>query len=165
LTFVIGISGFFLVTASLAEAKFLTAEEKEYVSVVAMASLCLEFSEMVTLARAVAIRLQRDRPAISNEAGFNYKEIKRALLSPHVLMIILVEFFNGSNVFGLSIFIPSIVNSLGFSPIKSQLLATGPFVCAFFGKQRTFLSLTPSANNEKFQLSFRYSGITHFVLV
>jgi hypothetical protein len=62
-------------------------------------------------------------------------------------MLILVQFFNGSNVFGLSIFIPSIVNSLGFSPIKSQLLATGPFICAFFGKQRTVYSLATLTNN------------------
>ncbi|EKM76237.1 hypothetical protein AGABI1DRAFT_122806 [Agaricus bisporus var. burnettii JB137-S8] len=110
LTFVVGVSSFFLITPTLAGAKFLTAEEKG----------------------AIASRLQTDRPIILNGSRFTYKEIKRAILSPHVVMSIFIPFFNASNLFGLSISIPSIVNSLGFSPVKSQLLAAGPFICAFF---------------------------------
>ncbi|KAF7760022.1 hypothetical protein Agabi119p4_11717 [Agaricus bisporus var. burnettii] len=110
LTFVVGILSFFLVTPTLARAKFLTAEEKE----------------------AIAIRLQTDRPIILNGSRFTYKDIKCAILSPHVAMATIIPFFNSSTLYGLSTFIPSIVNSLGFSPVKSQLLAAGPFVCAFF---------------------------------
>jgi MFS family permease len=37
----------------------------------------------------------------------------------------------GTNTFGLAYFLPSIVNSLGFSPNKSQLLSVGPFTGGF----------------------------------
>jgi len=46
--------------------------------------------------------------------------------------LILISFFNGTTIYGLAIFLPSIVNSFGFSPIRSQLLSVGPFASAFF---------------------------------
>ncbi|KXN92713.1 hypothetical protein AN958_06991, partial [Leucoagaricus sp. SymC.cos] len=109
ITFLIGFSGYFLIPSTPADARFLTEEEKG----------------------AITARIEQDRPAFLNGGRFHPREVGRALLSPHVVMIILINFFNGTTVFGLAIFLPTIVNSLGFSPIRSQLLSVGPFAAAF----------------------------------
>ncbi|KAF5353280.1 hypothetical protein D9756_008136 [Leucocoprinus leucothites] len=109
LTFLIGFSGYFLIPSTPAEARFLTEEEKE----------------------AVTARIERDRPALLNGGHFHLKEVGRALMSPHVVMLILINFFNGTTIYGLAIFMPTIVNTLGFSPVRSQLLTVGPFAAGF----------------------------------
>ncbi|KAJ3568326.1 hypothetical protein NP233_g5782 [Leucocoprinus birnbaumii] len=109
LTFVVGFSGYFLIPSTPAQAKFLTEEEQ----------------------RTVAARIEKDRPALLNGGHFHMKEVGRALISPHVIMLILINFFNGTTIYGLAIFMPTIVNSLGFSPIRSQLLSVGPFAAGF----------------------------------
>ncbi len=43
----------------------------------------------------------------------------------------MIYFMGGTNLFGLALFLPSIVNQLGNSPNKSQLLSVGPFGAAF----------------------------------
>ncbi|KAL0959957.1 hypothetical protein HGRIS_011621 [Hohenbuehelia grisea] len=40
-------------------------------------------------------------------------------------------FFLGTTLYGLAYFLPSIVNQLGFSPNKTQLLSAGPFAAGF----------------------------------
>ncbi|KAF9445028.1 MFS general substrate transporter [Macrolepiota fuliginosa MF-IS2] len=110
LSVVVGFACFFLIPSTLEDARFLTAEERE----------------------VVLNRLEQDRPAILTSAGFQWKEVAGTLLSPHVLILAMIFFFNGAVLFGLAIFIPSIIKSLGFSPIKSQLLSVGPFATGFF---------------------------------
>ena len=38
-------------------------------------------------------------------------------------------------LYGLALFLPSIVSQLGFSPNKTQLLSVGPFAAGFFGER------------------------------
>ena len=48
-------------------------------------------------------------------------------------MVSIMDFMTGMMGYGLAIFLPSIVNELGFSPNTTQLLSVGPFVAGFFG--------------------------------
>ena len=78
-------------------------------------------------------RLERDRPYISQDR-FNPKQILLAFTSPHVIInAFIMVFMLGVNAYGLAFFAASIVNQLGFSSIRSQLLSVGPFAVSFFG--------------------------------
>ena len=51
-------------------------------------------------------------------------------------------FMAGTMLYGLALFLPSIVNQLGFSSNKSQLLSVGPFAAGFFGEWFPFRNAT-----------------------
>jgi hypothetical protein len=57
----------------------------------------------------------------------------RSASSPHVIMIFIMSFMAGTMLYGLAYFLPSIVDQLGFSANKTQLLSVGPFAVGFFG--------------------------------
>jgi len=78
-------------------------------------------------------RLERDRPSIKPSDKFSGKEILRSIRSPQVIMIFVLAFMNGTCLYGLALFLPSIVRELGFSPNKTQLLSVGPFATGFVG--------------------------------
>jgi hypothetical protein len=79
-------------------------------------------------------RLERDRPSIKPIDTFSLKEVLRSVTSPHVIIVAINFFFAGAMVFGLALFLPSIVSQLGFSPDNTQLLSVGPFAAGFFGE-------------------------------
>lgn len=79
-------------------------------------------------------RLEKDRPFVNPLDEFRIKYIFTALKSPHVILMFIVFFMGGTNLFGLALFAPSIINQLGFSPNHTQLLSVGPFGAAFVGK-------------------------------
>ena len=79
-------------------------------------------------------RLERDRPAIISVDTFRFKELMRSAGSPHVIMVAILTFMNGMMTYGLTLFLPSIVHQLGFSPNNTQLMSVGPFAAAFFGE-------------------------------
>ena len=79
-------------------------------------------------------RLENDRPSIVPNDHFTFCEVLRSFTSPHVIIIFIMFFFTGTTLYGLALFLPSIVNQLGFSPNKTQLLTVGPFAAGFFGK-------------------------------
>ena len=78
-------------------------------------------------------RLEKDRPFITSAIKFSLKEVMRSIVSPHVIMVSILSFMAGMIVYGLAIFLPSIVNELGFSPNTTQLLSVGPFAAGFLG--------------------------------
>ena len=84
-------------------------------------------------------RLERDRPFImpfiKPADSFSFKEVLRSASSPHVILVFIMFFMAGTMLYGLALFLPSIVNQLGFSSNKSQLLSVGPFAAGFFGEQ------------------------------
>ena len=80
-------------------------------------------------------RLERDRPSIKPVDRFSFKEIIRSATSPHVIMLFIMFFLDGAMLYGLALFLPSIVSELGFSPNKTQLLSVGPFGAGFFGER------------------------------
>ena len=79
-------------------------------------------------------RLEKDRPFISSADKFSFKEVMRSVGSPHVILASIMMFMVGMMGYGLAVFLPSIVNQLGFSPSTTQLLSVGPFAAAFIGE-------------------------------
>jgi len=78
-------------------------------------------------------RLERDRPSIIPSDKFSGSEVLRAICSPHVIIVSILFFMEGTAIFGLALFLPSIVSELGFSRNNTQLLSVGPFALGFFG--------------------------------
>ncbi|KAF9447485.1 MFS general substrate transporter [Macrolepiota fuliginosa MF-IS2] len=110
---IIGLISFFIVPSTPADCKFLTPTEKELIQT----------------------RLEHDRPSVTPGVAsdkFSFREILRSLTSIHVIILFIVLFLVGTTLYGLALFLPSIVNQLGFSPVRSQLLSVGPFAAGFF---------------------------------
>jgi len=109
-SFLMGVIAFFIVPSTPRDSKFLTDDQKDI----------------------IMSRLERDRPSITPVDKFTFKEVLRSASSPHVIMIFLMFFMGGTALYGLALFLPSIVSQLGFSPNKTQLLSVGPFAAGFF---------------------------------
>ncbi|KAH9026169.1 MFS general substrate transporter [Lactarius hengduanensis] len=63
---------------------------------------------------------------------FNWSEVASVFTdAPHVLMLTFPTFFAGATLYGLANFIPTIVNALGHSPNRTQLLTVPPYACSF----------------------------------
>ncbi|KAF8817606.1 MFS general substrate transporter [Phlegmacium glaucopus] len=105
-----GLIGFLLVPSTPRDSKFLTEDQKDI----------------------IMRRLEMDRPSIRPGDKFSFKEVLRSLSSPHVIMVFIMFFMVGTTLYGLALFLPSIVSQLGFSPNKTQLLSVGPFAVGFF---------------------------------
>ena len=87
-----------------------------------------------TICRLIMRRLERDRPTSIPVDRFSFKQVMRSASSPHVIIVCIMAFMHGSMAYGLSIFLPSIVNQLGFSPRRTQLLSAGPSAAGFCGE-------------------------------
>ncbi|KAK0187560.1 major facilitator superfamily domain-containing protein [Armillaria mellea] len=99
-----GVMSYLLMPRDAMAARFLRAAEREYV-----ASLVAE----------------------SGGERFEWREVRKALVAPHVWIISVVFFFLGAILFGLAFFTPSIVQSLGYTAARSQLMSVPPFATAF----------------------------------
>lgn len=111
-----GVAGFFLVPSTPQDSQFLTQEEKDLIK----------------------YRLEYDRPSVTPDIPadkFSFREILRSFTSIHVIINFIMLFMDGTMLYGLAFFLPSIVNQLGFSAVNSQLLSAGPFAAGFFGKR------------------------------
>ncbi|KLO13815.1 MFS general substrate transporter [Schizopora paradoxa] len=105
----VGLLGFFLVPSTPQDLKFLTPSQRNIIS----------------------RRLLLDRPTTSPLDRFSVIEVLRSLTSPHVLLLFVALFMNGTTLYGLANFLPSIVNQLGFSATRTQLISVGPFASGF----------------------------------
>jgi predicted MFS family arabinose efflux permease len=74
------------------------------------------------------LRLDTDFP---DAARVNMKSIASAPKSIHVWMSCLALFASGTCLFGLAYFTPSIVQTLGYSRTRTQLMTVPPFAIAF----------------------------------
>ncbi|KAF8817610.1 MFS general substrate transporter [Phlegmacium glaucopus] len=106
---VIGLISYIIVPSTPRDSKFLTEDQKDI----------------------IMRRLERDRPSMKPVHTFSLKEVFRSLTSPHVILLLIMFFLVGTMLFGLALFLPSIVRQLGFSPNKTQLLTVGPFATGF----------------------------------
>ncbi|KAK7056659.1 hypothetical protein VNI00_002376 [Paramarasmius palmivorus] len=107
---VIGVIGFFVTPSTPRDVKFfLTDQDKDIIE----------------------RRLIADRPSVVPHDHFSFKEVYRSLKSPHVIMLFVIFYMLGTTLYGLALFLPSIVNQLGFTPNQSQLLSVGPFAAGF----------------------------------
>ncbi|KAJ3575382.1 hypothetical protein NP233_g1135 [Leucocoprinus birnbaumii] len=109
-TVAFGLFAFWILPGAPEGAWFLTREEKVY----------------------VAQRLKAANNAGRDDSEkFSWCEVKEAFKSPHIWFLAINTFFGSAIVYSLAYFAPSIVLSLGFSPIRTQLMSVPPFAAAF----------------------------------
>ncbi|KAF9529639.1 MFS general substrate transporter [Crepidotus variabilis] len=108
-SFLMGVAGYFLIPGTPHQSKLLTPQEKD---------LVME-------------RLERDRPSIQPIDKFTFREVWRSMKSPQVIMVFIMFFLVGTTLYGLALFLPSIVAQLGYSKNRTQLLSVGPFAGGF----------------------------------
>ncbi|KAF9440246.1 MFS general substrate transporter [Macrolepiota fuliginosa MF-IS2] len=109
----IGLISFFLVPSTPANCRFLTPSEK----------------------LLIKTHLEYDRPLVTPDIPsdkFSFHKILCSLTSIHVLILFIAFFLGSTTLYGMALFLPSIINQLGFSLIQSQLLSVGPFAATFF---------------------------------
>ncbi|CAL1713318.1 unnamed protein product [Somion occarium] len=109
-TVLVGVVAFFLVPSTPQDSRFLTQTQKDI----------------------IAHRLAKDRPTVGVHEPFSMREVLRSLSSPHVIITFIMFFGNGLTVYAQALFLPSVVNRLGFSATRTQLISVGPFAVAFF---------------------------------
>lgn len=114
ITVVYGITVAFFLPHTPNDSKFLTDEEKEY----------------------AAARLRADaHGAASTDAKyekFSWAAVKRALLNVNTLMLSFTFFLLITPIYSFSLFLPTIIEALGFGDVEIQLLTVPPNMCAFF---------------------------------
>ncbi|KAJ6567140.1 major facilitator superfamily domain-containing protein [Mycena capillaripes] len=110
ITVVFGLVSFFLLPSTPDHARFFNDEEKSYVK-----------SKL------------REDGAIQDEAtdSFSWGEVAKAFTSVHVIIVGIIFFFSGVVLYSLAYFTPSIVQSLGYTAAKAQLMSVPPFSVAF----------------------------------
>ncbi len=134
-----GVLGFFLVPSTPQDSRYLTQEEKDLIK----------------------YRLEHDRPSVTTGVPadkFSFREVYRSFTSIHVIINFVMLFMIGTTLYGLAFFLPSIVNQLGFSPVKSQLLSAGPFGAGFFGKY-LFLKVLIMDSRRTYAASHSHLGV------
>ena len=77
------------------------------------------------------MRLLLDRPTASGKDKFSFRQVWATMASPHVILNTMGFFFNGAMLYGLALFLPTIVKQLGFSTTRTQLLSVPPFAVGF----------------------------------
>ncbi|KAF9227690.1 MFS general substrate transporter [Gyrodon lividus] len=110
-TFLFGSISFFLLPRSPEKARFFTQEERSY----------------------VVSKLRHDGAVSQDDKrdGFSWIEVVRSAKSIHVWLLAIVLFFNGTTLYGLAYFEPSIVAGLGYAGNRAQLMSVPPFAVAF----------------------------------
>ncbi|KAL5488440.1 hypothetical protein ACEPAI_6558 [Sanghuangporus weigelae] len=106
---IVGLISFFITPSTPQDVRWLTQREKDIV----VKRLCL------------------DRPTTSPLDTFSFVQVWRSMSSPHVILNFIALFLNGTTLYGLALFLPSIVNQLGYSQTHTQLISVGPFAAGF----------------------------------
>lgn len=108
LTVAVSIAAYFFIYSYPATAKFLTPKEREY----------------------VIARLKGDTDAVENEK-FTWKGVTQALKDPKVWLYGLCFHTINLPICTLALFLPTIINELGYTAAQAQLLSIPPYVAAF----------------------------------
>ncbi|KAF5364845.1 hypothetical protein D9757_011276 [Collybiopsis confluens] len=106
-TVVFGVSAYFTLPRSVDKCWFFTQEEKNYVNA----------------------RLLEDE--VHDEEGFSWKEVIEATKLPQVWFLAIAYFLDGAVLYGLAYFSPSIIQGLGYTAARAQLMSVPPFAAAF----------------------------------
>ncbi|KAJ3018784.1 hypothetical protein NUW54_g250 [Trametes sanguinea] len=107
LTVVVGTCAFMVFVDLPGTASFLTPEERSF----------------------VLHRLARDRPG-GEEENFEWRHLHDAVLDWKVFMGCMANFSITCPLYGVQLFLPSIINGLGFNAAISQLLSVPPYAIA-----------------------------------
>lgn len=110
-TLLFGITSYLLLPRSPEHAGFLSNREKAY----------------------IATQLKQDGTTSKDEYAdtFSWREVGKAFTLPHVWMLSIVFFFTGTTLYALAYFTPSIVQGLGYTAARAQLMTVPPFAVAF----------------------------------
>ncbi|KAF7297483.1 MFS domain-containing protein [Mycena indigotica] len=111
ITVFVGIVSFFLWPPSVEKTRFLTQEEKAYVNG----------------------RLRADGAIHRDEAAdaFSWQDVPKAFMSIHVILLGIAFFLHGTTLFSFAYFTPSILQGLGYTAAKAQLMSVPPYSVAF----------------------------------
>ncbi|KAJ9633858.1 hypothetical protein H2204_006644 [Knufia peltigerae] len=77
-----------------------------------------------------ATRLRLDVDILENEK-VTTKKVLSTFKDPHIVLVWLCAICSGCVIFGLALFTPSIVRSMGYSSIRTQLMTVPPYAVAF----------------------------------
>ncbi|KAF9459783.1 major facilitator superfamily domain-containing protein [Collybia nuda] len=110
-TFLFGVSAYFTLPRSPLHAPFFSEKEKLYV--------------VERLREAGSTGQDEDADK------FSWREVGQALLLPQVWMLAIIFFFDGSILYGLAYFTPSIVQTLGYTAARAQLMSVPPYASCF----------------------------------
>ena len=108
MTVVVSVGGYFFIYNYPATAKFLTPEEREY----------------------ILARLKDDSDAVRDEK-FAWVGVRQALKDPKIYLHGLCCHTISLPAYTITLFLPTIINSLGYSAARSQLLSIPPLVTGF----------------------------------
>ncbi|KAF8659466.1 hypothetical protein AX16_001833 [Volvariella volvacea WC 439] len=88
--------------------------------------------------RYVVERLREDARGVgggvrgNGDEGFSWREVGMAFKTGHVWIIVITFFLNGTILYALAYFTPSIVQGLGYTSSRAQLMSVPPFAAGFF---------------------------------
>ncbi|KAF5337619.1 hypothetical protein D9758_014928 [Tetrapyrgos nigripes] len=107
-TVLFGVSSYFTLPRSVEKAWFFSTEEKQYV-----------------------LRKLEEDNAGKDEEGFTWREVGMAFKLPQVWFMAIIFFLDGCILYSLAYFSPSVIQGLGFTAAKAQLMSVPPFAVAF----------------------------------
>ncbi|KAI0356827.1 MFS general substrate transporter [Trametes cingulata] len=105
---VIAFTAFFVLYDFPDTASFLTPQERSY----------------------VVNRLKYDNSSVGEEEHFEWRQLWETVFDWRVLVCCLINMSVIAPVFGITLFLPSIINGFGFDTVTSQLLSIPPYVLA-----------------------------------
>ncbi|KAL4263480.1 MFS transporter superfamily protein [Pleurotus pulmonarius] len=110
-TVLFGIFSSFFIPSSPMNCRLLKQEEKEY----------------------IMLRLREDGAISKDDRNdvFSWREVFKIFYLPHVWLLFFVFFFHGTILYSLSYFAPSIIQGLGYSANRAQLMSVPPYAAAF----------------------------------
>jgi hypothetical protein len=111
LTIILGIVSFWIITDFPIDARFLTPVERQ----------------------VVISRLRDDGQASSRDETFNWSAVKASLTDWKTYTGMIFKCGESGPLYAFALFLPSIINGLGFSPLVSQLMTVPPYMAAVFG--------------------------------
>ncbi|KAH9919559.1 MFS general substrate transporter [Fomitopsis serialis] len=107
LTVIVGLAACFILVDFPDTAKFLTEDERAF----------------------LMWRKKYDNSSVGEEERFEIRHLKAAVLDWQIWMQIVVYFGIVVPLYGISLFLPSIINSFGYNTAISELLTVPPYVC------------------------------------
>ncbi|KZT08237.1 MFS general substrate transporter [Laetiporus sulphureus 93-53] len=107
-TVVVGCVAFFMLVDFPSTANFLTPEERTY----------------------IVWKKKYDNSSVGEEEHFEMRHLVAALTDWQIWVLILVYMSNSAPLYGISLFLPSLINGFGYGTAISQLLTVPPYICA-----------------------------------
>ncbi|EIN14726.1 MFS general substrate transporter [Punctularia strigosozonata HHB-11173 SS5] len=151
LTIVVGFIAFFVLFDFPDTATFLTPEERAYVIHKKSACQWSMFSAPIDLAT------EYDNSSVGEEEHFEPRHLIAAFTDWQVWLHVLVHTSIITPVFGITLFLPSIINGFGFDTATTQLLTVPPYVFA------TILIIIFANISDRIKMRFPFVTIGHIM--